>query len=236
MIPHAVCRERSLEVLGKETGSRPFEAMPGPELESSVAKLVAGNLSAPEVAANIVSDATTEELAVFSERLSNLGRISEKDNTVIFPLIERIDIARGRITAALGIEAVAEFLGIENDRINGDLMTISSEFRHRKRGVETRIILAGAAAPRDETLFRNIARANRYLAMIISGQTFTEIGETEGVTGRRIQQLIELSFLAPEVIRDVFEGRQPIGLTTEWLLRHAYSANWKDQRELFCAL
>ncbi len=210
--------------------------LPGPELESAVAKLVAGNLSAPEVAANIVSDATTEEFAVVSERLSNLGRVSEKDNTVIFPLIERIDIARGRITAALDHEAVAELLGIDSDRINGDLMTISSEFRHRKRGVETRIILAGAAAPRDETLFRNIARANRYLALIISGQTFTEIGETEGVTARRIQQLIELSFLAPEVIRDVFEGRQPIGLTTEWLLRHAYSANWKDQRELFRAL
>ena len=133
-------------------------------------------------------------------------------------------------------EAMAEFLSISPERINLALMATSSEFRHRKRGVETRIILAGAASPRDETLFRNIARANRYLAMIISGQTFTEIGEIEGVTGRRIQQLIELSFLAPEVIRDVFEGRQSIGLTTEWLLRHAYSANWKEQREIFRAL
>jgi len=210
--------------------------LPGPELENAVVTLVAGYLNEPEVAANIVGDATTEDLVVFRERLLELNRKTRSPDTEILALIERIDIVRGRISAALDHEAVAEFLNVNADRINGDLMVTSSEFRHRKRGVETRIILAGAAAPRDETLFRNIARANRYLTMIISGQTFTDIGETEGVTGRRIQQLIELSFLAPEVIRDVFEGRQPIGLTTEWLLRHAYPAGWKDQREIFRSL
>ena len=210
--------------------------LPGPELESAVAKLVAGNLKAPEVAVNIVPEATTEELAEFSARLSELNRNSESPDTNIFQLIERVDIARGKLSVVLDVDAVAEFLGVIVDRINGDLIALSTEFRHRKRGVETRIILAGDAAPRDETLFRNIARANRYLALIISGLTFTEIGEIEGVTARRIQQLIELSFLAPEVIRDVFEGQQPIGLTTEWLLRHAYPANWKDQREMFRSL
>jgi DNA invertase Pin-like site-specific DNA recombinase len=210
--------------------------LPGPELENAVAKLVAGYLPEPEVAANIVNDATTEELVVFRERLSELSRKLQSPDTKIFSLIERIDIARGKISVALDHEAAAEFLSVSTDRINGDVMATKSEFRYRKRGVETRIILAGDAAPRDETLFRNIARADRYLAMIISGQTFTEIGEIEGVTGRRIQQLIELSFLAPEVIRDVFEGRQPIGLTTEWLLRHAYPAGWKDQRDIFRSL
>ena len=207
--------------------------LPGPELESAVARLVAGYLVDPEVAANIVFDVTTEELAVFLEQLSKLDQKMRSPCTETFFLIKRMDITRGRISATLDHEAVAEYLGVGADRINGDLTAVSSEFRHRKRGVETRIILAGAVAPRDETLFRNIARANRYLAMIISGQTFTEIGEIEGVTGRRIQQLVELAFLAPEVIRDVFEGRQPIGLTTEWLLRHAYPASWKDQREIF---
>jgi len=210
--------------------------LPGPELESAVAKLVAEYLNEPDVAANIVSDATTEELVLFQERLSELGQKSQPPGTKIFSFIERIDIGRGKISAALDQEAMAEFLNISPGRINGSLMATSLEFRHRKRGVETRIILAGSAAPRDETLFRNLARANRYLAMIISGQTFTEIGAIEGVTGRRIQQLIELAFLAPEVIRDVFEGRQPIGLTTEWLLRNAYSPIWQDQREIFRSL
>ena len=210
--------------------------LPGPELEGTIAKLVARYLNELKVGTNIVINASTEELVVSFQRLRKLSQNAQSPDTNIFSLVERIDIAQGRISTVLNHEAVAEFLGINCDRINVDLMATSSEFQHRKRGVETKIILAGAASPRDETLFRNIARSNQYLTMIISGQTFTEIGEIEGVSGRRIQQLIELSFLAPDVVRDIFEGRQPIGLTTEWLMRHAYPANWKDQREVFRSL
>jgi len=41
---------------------------------------------------------------------------------------------------------------------------------------------------------------------------------------------------APDVIRDAFAGRQPTGLTSEWLVRHSFSAVWHEQREMFRAL
>ena len=64
-----------------------------------------------------------------------------------------------------------------------------------------------------------------------------QVGAVVSRSGKgRIQQLIEFSFLAPEVIRDVLEGRQPIGLTTEWRLRHAYSPIWQDLRDIFGSL
>ena len=69
--------------------------LPGPELESAVAKLVAGYLNQTEVSASIVFDATTEELAQPSERLAELSQDSKKHETVIFPLVERVGIARG---------------------------------------------------------------------------------------------------------------------------------------------
>ena len=109
----------------------------------------------------------------------------------------------------------------------------SSEFQHRKRGVETKIILANAISPRDEVLFKNIARAHRYFAMVRAGKTYAEISKVEGVSKDRVKKLIELAFLAPDVIRDVYEGNQPLSLTTEWLMRHAVSAIWQDQREMF---
>ena len=210
--------------------------LPGPELENTVAKLIAEYLTKPEIAAGIVQNATSEELAEIGMRTKSLDHDLEKNCTEILSLALRVDIAQGKISASLDHKSVAEFLGINIDRINSDLMETSSKFQHRKRGVETKLILAGSAAPRDETLFRNIARAKRYLTLIQSGQTFAEIGETAGVSGRRIQQLIELSFLAPDVIRDIYDGSQPIGLTTEWLLRHAYPSIWQGQREVFRAL
>ena len=69
-----------------------------------------------------------------------------------------------------------------------------------------------------------------------SGKTYAEIAEIESVSKRRIQQQIELVFLAPDLIRSVREGRQPVGLTSDWLMRHAFTPIWSAQRERFSAL
>ena len=90
--------------------------------------------------------------------------------------------------------------------------------------------------PRDDTLFKNIALAHRYFDMIRSGKTYTEIAEAEGASKRRVQHLVELAFLAPDIVRDVWEGGQPVGLTSHWLKSHAFSPVWTAQRDLFRAL
>ncbi|MFN3208676.1 MAG: hypothetical protein ACE369_06685 [Roseovarius sp.] len=48
--------------------------------------------------------------------------------------------------------------------------------------------------------------------------------------------MIELAFLAPDVIRAVREGRQPVGMTSDWLKRHAVSPIWAEQRKAFATL
>ncbi len=117
-----------------------------------------------------------------------------------------------------------------------EFLDITTEFQHRKRGVETKLILENTAAPRDETLFRAIALAHRFFQMIRSGKTYSEIAEAEGASKRRIQHLVELAFLAPDVIRNVWEGKQPIGLTSDWLKSHSIPPVWNEQRELFRTL
>lgn len=72
--------------------------------------------------------------------------------------------------------------------------------------------------------------------MIRSGKTYGEIAEIEGASKRRVQQLVELAFLAPDIIRDVWEGNQPQGLTSNWLKSHAFTPIWDEQRDLFRAL
>ncbi|SEM27721.1 hypothetical protein SAMN05443999_11821 [Roseovarius azorensis] len=49
---------------------------------------------------------------------------------------------------------------VDPDLINADRLVSGHPFQHRKRGVETKIVLADAPAGRDETLIRNIARAH----------------------------------------------------------------------------
>lgn len=145
-------------------------------------------------------------------------------------------IAQGTITITLSASEFAKALTVDTDRIADQHLDINVEFQTRKRGVETKLILAEPATPRDDTLFRNIALAHRYFDMIRAGKTYAEIARSGGASKRRIQQLIELAFLAPDILRDIHDGKQPMGLTSDWLMRHTAPSIWTDQRALFKTL
>lgn len=214
--------------------------LPAPELETLVAGLVRRHLCVPVVQANLVICATTEDVALMAARLSALteAESSTDDETtrVLLSLIDRVQIAPGAIQIAIAAHAIAGRLSIDPNQISEEHLNIQSDFRSRKRGVETKLILADATAPRDETLFKNIALAHRYFDMIRDGKTYTDIAEAEGASKRRGQQLVELAFLAPDITRDVWEGRQPVGLTSHWLKSHAFPSLWNEQRDVFRAL
>lgn len=214
--------------------------LPAPEIETLIADLVRKHLGVPVVQTDMVSPATTEEIALIAQRMTRLsvaaGSADEKTNRTLLSLIERVQIAPGKLLITLAVTAIAECLAVEQERISDEDLSIESDFRLRKRGVETKLVLADAIGTRDDTLFRNIALAHRYFDMIRSGKTYTEIAQAEGASKRRIQHLVELAFLAPDVIRDVWEGGQPVGLTSQWLKSHAFTPMWNEQRELFKAL
>jgi hypothetical protein len=71
---------------------------------------------------------------------------------------------------------------------------------------------------------------------IKTGTTLDTICEQGKTSRRRIQQLIQFAFLAPDIVQMVVEGRQPIGLTSEWVLRNALPVDWQDQRALTSTL
>lgn len=225
-------------------GSAPRDAsgwrLPAPELEEKVAVLIGQHMKRPEFLAGILQDAATDEIAALGDKLvvakeASTASADEGTGTAL-DLVERIDIAPGEIRISMSAEQFAERIGADVNRIAEDLLCFSSPFQHRKRGVETKLIIGNEVAETDETLLRNIARAHRYFEFVRSGKTFSEISEAEGVSKRRIQHLIELAFLAPDIIRSVHEGKQPVGLSSEWLKHHAFSPLWAEQREQFAAL
>ncbi len=214
--------------------------LPAQELEDKVADLIQGHLKTPEAHASILVDATTDETARIATRLSQLSAVetvADKDaKRLCFKLVDRIEIQPGEMGIALSAEQLARHLEVDAARINEDLLSFAAQFQHRKRGVETRLIIGELQPEIDATLLRNIARAHRYFDLVRSGKTFAEIAETEGVSKRRVQQLIELAFLAPDIIRSIREGRQPVGMTSDRLKRHAFSPLWTEQRDAFATL
>ena len=165
-----------------------------------------------------------------------MDRLKEAARIDLLRLVSRIDIAPGMLILALDAAALAVHLALDVDRLDSDALTKPVPFQLRKRGVETKLVLSDAAAERDDTLIRNVARAHKWFNEIRAGRSFDEIATAEGVSKRRVQQLIDLAFLAPDITRDLLDGKQPIGFTSDWCLRHQLPSDWSEQRTLLASL
>lgn len=208
--------------------------LPATALEQRVAEITRACLTEPGFAAKAFHDATAD---IISRRALALAELCSKgDSAELFVIVERIDLAPGEMTVRLSSNALAKTAQCEPSDINENSLTRTCPFQLRKRGVETKIIFADAPTEIDETLIRNIAKALSWFEAIKCGKTFSEIAAAEGTHKSRVQQMISLAFLAPDIIRDVLEGKQPVGFTSEWCVRHNLPADWTQQRLLLATL
>ena len=83
----------------------------------------------------------------------------------------------------------------------------------------------------DQKLLNNIALAYDWYQRLKEGKNYADIAAEAGTSKRRVQQIIDLAFLAPDIVRDITDGTQPLGLTSDWCLRHELPADWQVQRE-----
>ncbi|MCA0272325.1 MAG: hypothetical protein LCH69_09720 [Proteobacteria bacterium] len=145
-------------------------------------------------------------------------------------------IAPGRVAITVAAEVLAERLQIAPERLDTACLVLEAPFRIRRRGVETRVVLGERPAEIDRVLIRNLMKARGWLTALTRGEACAEIALREGVSKQRIQRLLPLAFLAPDIVQMIAEGRQPLDLTTEWLINADLPVGWADQSALTARL
>jgi site-specific DNA recombinase len=150
---------------------------------------------------------------------------------VLKSLISAVGIGPGQLAVTLDRADLALRLGVEPDVICDDGLMLEADFSCRKRGVETRIVMADGSARPDKVLIAAITKAHAWWAALRSGMSMRDIAEKEGVSQRRIALLISLAFLAPDITEAILQGRQPVTLTTDALVRNLLPISWDEQRE-----
>ena len=201
--------------------------LPAAQLEAVVAKLVKKRITDPGFPAVLLQEAD-------ADRIRQLEHISKTET--LLAIVYRVDIAPSTITVSFDATELAASLGIEASTIATDALSWAAPFQSRKRGVETKLIFGEDPKSTDDTLLLNIARACDWFDQLKSGRTYTEIAQSTGTSKRRVQQMIDLAFIAPDVVRAIAEGRQPVGLTSDWLLRHDLPSDWDAQRAIVATL
>ena len=97
---------------------------------------------------------------------------------------------------------------------------------------ETKLVLGNPTKSVDRTLLRNIANALSWLDRIKAGKTYEQIATEDAIPTDRVRKAIRYAFLAPDIVRAIVEGRQPVGLTSSYLLHHPLPDDWEKQRVL----
>jgi site-specific DNA recombinase len=208
--------------------------LPADDLETRIADLVRTTISRNGFIASVMQGESADAIARASATAT--AWLADARPEDLLALVDRVDIAPGSMTLKMDPVILAERIAVDAECINADALTSRHPFQLRKRGVETRIVMADAPTDQDETLIRNIARAHAWFGRIKAGETFAEIAETEGTSKRRVQQMIDLAFLAPDIVRDVLDGRQPTGFTSDWCKTHELPSDWSEQRALIATL
>ena len=212
--------------------------LPAPMLEETVVHLIRQHVRAAIFPASLTNDPTMQELASVRRLLE--GQLSWNDDSSsaadLIGLIRRIDLEPGSLSIRLDREAFAASIPVCPDRIRDDALRITAPFRVRKRGVEAKLVLGDPPKSVDRTLIRNIATALSWLDRIKAGQTYGEIATDDGITKVRVQKAIGYAFLAPDIVRAIVDGRQPVGLTSTYLFHHPLRADWDEQRVLVATL
>ncbi|MEM9912087.1 MAG: recombinase family protein [Pseudomonadota bacterium] len=202
--------------------------LPAEEVESLVAELIRKTLSRPDFVTALMPDVSAAEIPGISAKLQAIQ--SAKD---CLALVGRVDLEPGQLIVLLGQRDVAEHFECCEERLDASALRINAPFRMRRRGVELKLHLRDAPSEVDRTLVQNVVKAQKWLAMIIDGKTFTEIAEAEGTSKRRVQDVVDLAMLAPDILDAIASGEQPDGLTSDYLIKSCVPASWFEQRELF---
>lgn len=145
------------------------------------------------------------------------------------------------ITLTLNRKALTERLQVSDATYtqgHGDTTTITVPFTLRRRGVETRLVIAGPDTEQrhpDPGLCRLIAQARLWFDQLASGKAASVriIALRENIFETEVSRILPLAFLAPKIIETILDGQQSEELTVKSLKRCGrLPGNWYAQLKL----
>jgi site-specific DNA recombinase len=178
--------------------------------------------------------ATIESTSALRRRLEN-----EADTKAFMvELIDRIELRDDGVRVTLKIQVPCSRAGVQTNSI----LSLSRfvPLKMKRRGVETRIIIAaGNEPPRevDSALLKAVARARVWFDELASGRvhSLAEIARNEGIAKRYVERLSRLAFVAPAIVEAICQRQQPAELNAETLLnRIDLPLEWPAQRNALC--
>ncbi len=213
------------------TGAEPTAGgcrLPAAKLELAVVKAIGNWLE--KTSEQLLVAPSAEAFARVRAAFAKIGeQLSVNQTQSLARLVERIDLQPGEMRLAVHPDAIAEACGLCLEDIAPEALVHVEAFTERKRGVETILILGAETPNRDETLIKAVARAHAWAEEWKAGASLPDIARSIGWTTSPLRQRLKLAFLSPAIVQTILDGRQPVDLSLEKLLRTDIPLDWDRQ-------
>ena len=211
--------------------------LPAKELEAHVEAAVGGYLSNPQ---RVLDDLSPDTMSDVSETLKALRRLASVEAEERWSrwrsLITSVAYSERQLDIILSSASLADLIGATASE---QPIKISYPIRLHRTAHDIRLVIPAVTGDpetgqRNAALIKFIAQGRKWYRQITSGEhtTFRSIGKAEGVTERYVARVIRGSLLAPDIIQQVLEGRQPVTLSVQ-KLKKPFPSDWTEQRKFF---
>ena len=123
-------------------------------------------------------------------------------------------------------------------RTDGSGVTVRVPLAIKTRGGRKVVVspngqpISAPSRPRvDNTLLRAVVQAFYWKSLLEAGQfaTVVELAEAEGLNGSYVSRVLRLTLLAPDLVKAILDGKQPITMQSQPLIR-SLALEWGEQR------
>jgi site-specific DNA recombinase len=168
--------------------------------------------------------------------------------TTLMTLLTRVEVGSGRIDIRVSRACLADLLAGKTPDLNkprgeeaksaADVLTLKVSARLKRVGREMRMLVENAndRTPADRGLLRIVARAHDIQLRMMQNVDLTvhDVAREEHVSAAYMYSVLRLSSLAPDIVGDIVNGRNPPQLTAKKLMRLSphLPIDWAEQRRL----
>jgi site-specific DNA recombinase len=222
--------------------ARPAWRVPAHDLERIVVERLSTFLAdghavieAAGAAAHQASEAQRILAAASATAVALTKSSSWDQQTLLRRLIERVALQEDSIDIVVRTSALCN--EIEADQPTTQTV-LTARIARVRRGHEIRLVIQASDAvehkpkPRNERLAMLLAEAFAAREMVSAApeQSIEQIATRNGTCRKRLTKLVKLSWLAPDLVRQMLDGRELSGLTPQRLLDTDLPTRWADQR------
>ena len=205
--------------------------LPGQEIEQVIAHAASEILFDDDVITTTLQEAGIAAHHI-PAALNATKKIQQDSTGLINRFVQRVELQKFGIRLTLSLASLIA----QEVKDNPVIIVHDIPMKMKRRGIEMRLIINGAGPVRvDQTLLKTIVRAHKWFNDLATGKVknMAEIASREGVDKSYVSRVVNLAFLAPDIIESIVAGQQPADLSAEKLIRRIdLPLDWSKQRQL----